>query len=189
MARMHGFSRKRGGGVRLTLDPAEASVLDHLLDQLTELLQPDASDTHDDDPLASMVGISTATETPDDPALARLLPDAYRDDDEAAAEFRRYTELGLRESKLAQATTARATLADAEAVAGDRLLTEEEVDAWLRTLNDLRLTLGTRLDVSEDLDAEEARLATLPPDDPRVFLHEVYDWLGYLQSTLLRAMG
>ena len=69
-----------------------------------ELLEPEGPDAHAQlDPLAAMVGIGTATEAPDDPALARLLPDAYGEDADASAEFRRYTELSLREKKQAQA--------------------------------------------------------------------------------------
>ena len=183
-----GFSRRRRG-VRLTLGAAEAGLLDNLLGQLLELLEPEGADAlESDDPLAEMVGIGTATQAPDDPALARLLPDAYRDDAEAAAEFRRYTEVGLREQKLAQAAAARRTLSD-PALADGVTLTAEDADAWLRTLNDIRLTLGTRLDVTEDYQAEQELLGSLPPDDPRLFLHDVYDWLGYLQSTLLHALG
>lgn len=186
MAITHGFSRRRRGGIRLTLDAGEASVLDHLLEQLVELLEPEGSDAHDQlDPLAAMVGIGTSTEVPEDPALARLLPDAYGDDAEASAEFRRYTELSLRESKQVQAQLARATLADSDR----EVLTDEETDAWLRALNDLRLALGTRLEVTEDVEAERAAIEALPEGDPRVVMHDVYDWLGYLQATLLQAMG
>jgi Domain of unknown function (DUF2017) len=185
MAETHGFSRRRRGGVRLALDVGEVSVLDHLLEQLVELLEPEGTDAHEQlDPLAAMVGIGTATQVPDDPALARLLPDAYGEDPEASAEFRRYTELSLRESKRAQAELARATLADP-----DRdVLSDAEADAWLRALNDLRLALGTRLDVTEDLEAERAALEALPEGDPRIVMYDIYDWLGYLQATLLQAL-
>ena len=116
MAPKHGFTRRRGGGVVLTLDEGEVQLLDHLLEQLVELLEPEGPDAQTQlDPLAAMVGIGTATEAPDDPALARLLPDAYGEDVEASAEFRRYTELSLRERKQAQAALARQTLADRRA--------------------------------------------------------------------------
>ena len=87
--------------------------------------------------------------------LARLFPDAYPDDQEAAAEFRRYTESGLRESKQSNARTALATL---DAPGTEHRLTDVEVQAWLGALNDLRLALGTRLDVTEDWHAQAAAL-------------------------------
>ncbi len=183
MGRPYGFTRRRGGGVILNLDAGEIQLLDHLLEQLGELLEPEGQDAHAPlDPLAAMLGIGTATEAPEDPALARLLPDAYGEDPEASAEFRRYTELSLREKKQAQARLARQTLADPER--GE--LTDEQVDAWLRALNDLRLALGTRLEVTEDLEAEMAVVNALPDGDPRLLLYEIYDWLGSLQATLLR---
>ena len=53
-------------------------------------------------------------------------------------------------------------------------------------MNDLRLALGTRLEVTEDLEAEMAVVDALPDGDPRLLLYEIYDWLGSLQATLLR---
>jgi Domain of unknown function (DUF2017) len=171
------FRRRRGGVVVLTAHPLEAPVLAGLLEQLAELVAPEAS--ADADPLAAMVGIGTATEASDDPVLARLFPDAYPDDAEAAGEFRRYTENGLRESKQAAARLALATL---EVPGDDRPLTTEETQAWLTSLNDLRLALGTRLDVGEDWAAARAGLGE---DDPARFWLDVYDWLSYLQETLV----
>ncbi|HYN74717.1 MAG TPA: DUF2017 domain-containing protein [Candidatus Limnocylindria bacterium] len=185
MADRYGFSRSRRGVVRLTLEPSDVAVLDQLLEQLIVLLEPDGADAHDQlDPLAALVGIGTATQTPDDPALARLLPDAYGDDAEASSEFRRYTELSLREQKQANAELARETLSGA----GRDDLGPDALDAWLRSLNDLRLALGTRLEVTEDLEAEWAELELLDDDDPRRVMHHVYDWLGFLQGTLLRSL-
>ncbi len=178
----HGFVRRRGS-VGLTLEEGERDLLNTLLGQLLELLEPEGSDAHEQlDPLAAMVGIGTATAVPDDPVLARLLPDAYGDDPEAASEFRRYTELSLRADKQARARSARASLA----APNGSVLSSDELDAWLRTLNDLRLALGTRLGVSEDLEAEAAALEALPEGDPLLLLHDIYGWLGYLQMTLLR---
>lgn len=120
----------------------------------------------------------------DDPVLARLFPDAYRDDVGAAAEFRRYTESELRDGKLAAATEVLAQLTGCRD--GRLLLGEESAGAWLATLNDLRLALGTRLAVSEDL-AEDFR--RLPPGDPRVGQLQVYEWLGVTQELLVRALA
>ena len=60
-----------------------------------------------------------------------------------------------------------------------------QAHAWLRCLNDLRLTLGTRLEVTEDF---YERAEELNWDDPRYALYAVYDWLGLLQDTLVRSL-
>ncbi|MFI5101545.1 MAG: DUF2017 domain-containing protein [Actinomycetes bacterium] len=175
-----GFRRARGGAVTMTVPEDEAPVLRGLLEQLAELVAP--AEPLDDDPLAALVGIGSQTGTPDDPVLARLFPDAYPDDQEAASEFRRYTESGLRESKQSNARTALATL---DAPGTEHRLTDFEVQAWLGALNDLRLALGTRLDVTEDW---HAQAAALDPDDPALVLFSVYDWLSMLQELLVRCL-
>jgi hypothetical protein len=137
----------------------------------------------DADALAAMVGFSENTELPDDPVLARLLPDAYRDDPEASGDFRRYTESGLRSGKAAAARTVLATLPPA----GGRIrLSEPEAQAWLRALNDIRLALGVRLEVTDDFDDQ---VANMEPDDPRAAYIGVYQWLAFLQETLVRALS
>ena len=174
------FKRKRGGTVTAELDAVEASLLSALAADLLELLGAD--DEGEQDPLAALVGLSTEpVERPTDPALARLLPDAYGDDDAAAAEFRRYTESDLRSAKRADAGAVLATLAPHVEGGGKLALDRDQVDAWLGTLNDLRLALGTRLEVTEDTDLDP-RVRT---DDPRDQALQVYSWLGWLQETLL----
>ena len=64
-------------------------------------------------------------------------------------------------------------------------LTSDEAQAWLGALNDLRLALGTRLDVTEDW---HAQAAALDPDDPALVLFSVYDWLSMLQELLVRCL-
>jgi Domain of unknown function (DUF2017) len=165
-----GFRRARGGGVVVTLEAGEIAVLDHLLGELVDLVAP-PDDMEDTDPMARAIGIGTATEKPQDPALARLFPDAYSEDPEAAADFRRYTEVGLRDTKVRNATIARASLHRA-GLAGDHptkpardqrmRLTPEEAQAWLGALNDLRLTLGVRLDVTEDTEDIDDAIVELP---------------------------
>jgi hypothetical protein len=96
-----GFHRTRRG-IRAGLDQDQRGLLDHVLGEVHDLLDDGRDGSGpDEDPLFRMVGIGTAVEPPADPALARLLPDAHRDDGPAAAEFRRYTEGGLRERKRA----------------------------------------------------------------------------------------
>ena len=182
-----GFHRKRRSGVVLTLGPNEVELLDHLLGQLVDLIAPsgaDARTAESEDPLAAMVGIGTSTETPTDLALARLLPDAYGDDPDLSAEFRRYTEMSLRERKQATAERARALLTDPSREA----LTDEGCSTFLLALNDLRLVIGSRLEVTDDPAAQAAAIEALAPDDPRLATFEVYEWLGYLQWTLLSAL-
>jgi Domain of unknown function (DUF2017) len=174
------FKRSRHGGLTMQLDETEVRILRHVLTETLELLGP--SESPADDPLAAAVGIGTTTTVPEDPALARLFPNGYTDDPEASADFRRYTEPGLREAKRSAARTALATLDDA---AGRRALTEQESMAWLGTLNDMRLVLGDRLGVTEDW---EAMVEDLADGDPRLPLYWVYDRLTYLQDTLVRAL-
>jgi hypothetical protein len=136
----------------------------------------------DADDLAAMVGLSEHDEPPDDPVLARLFPDAYRDDAKASGEFRRYTEEGLRSGKVAAARTVLATLPPN----GGRIrLSEAEAQAWLRALNDVRLALGVRLGVTDDFDDQ---VAGMEPDDPRSAYVGVYQWLAFLQETLVQAL-
>jgi hypothetical protein len=120
---------------------------------------------------------------PADPVLARLLPDAYSDDPEAAGEFRRYTESSLREAKKYFAQTLLETL---PAKGGRVKLSAEQARDWLRALNDVRLMFGVRLEVTEDF---EDQLAGLDPKDPRVAAFEVYGWLGAVQESLVRAIA
>jgi hypothetical protein len=132
--------------------------------------------------LLGQVGESGPATRPDDPVLARLLPDAYADDADAAGDFRRFTEQELRNGKAAAARTVLATLPED----GGRVrLSEEEAQVWLRALNDVRLALGVRLSITEDF---EARLQDLDPADPRSAYMWVYDWLTFLQETLVRAL-
>jgi hypothetical protein len=164
----------------MKLDAAEVRILRHVLTETLELLGP--SESPDDDPLAAALGIGTTTAAPEDTALARLFPNGYTDDPEASADFRRYTEPGLREAKRTAARTALATLGEG----GERrLLTEDEALAWLGTLNDMRLVLGDRLGVTDDW---EGMVESITDGDPRLTLFWVYDRLTYLQDMLVRSL-
>lgn len=178
---VHGFRRTLTGRIVLRVDAVEKGLLTTLLEQLVDFVAPEPEDD-DDDPLHRLVGIAESAERPEDPALARLFPDAYLDDAEAAADFRRFTERALRDTKVEQARTALDTLRRS----GDKLtLTEPEAGAWLGALNDLRLALGSRLAITEDA-AEE--FAALDDDDPRAATYHVYDWLTFLQDSLVRSV-
>jgi hypothetical protein len=175
------FTRRRGR-VSAELDAGEAQLLSALASDLLVLL--DDGEQPDADPLAALVGLGSGpVERPSDPALARLLPDAYPDDAEAATEFRRFTEHDLRAGKRAHAGTVIAALAPHLERGGKVPVDRDEADAWLGALNDLRLVLATRLGVTEDTDLDP------PPDDPRAHALLVYGWLGWLQESLLGCLS
>ncbi len=177
------FRRSGKGGAAVTFNAGEHRVFRHVLGEMLALLgDADEAAGVEDDPLARAVGIGTATEVPSDPALARLFPDGYTDDPEASADFRRYTEPGLRSAKQQGLETALATLGDEP---GRMVLDAEQAQAWLGALNDSRLVLGERLGVTEDL---EALVESLGEDDPRLPLLWVYDRLSYLQESLVDAL-
>ena len=154
--------RIRGGDFVAKFDAAEAGVLGLLLDQLEQLLTADAGDVADD------------------PVLARLLPDGHRSDPELAADYRELTESSLRSGKTDDLAIVRATLPDG---GGEVRLDRDQAGAWLRSSNDLRLALGTRLDITED---------TEPPDevaDEQDQQLAVYYWLTALQGSLVDALA
>jgi hypothetical protein len=186
---MEPFRSVRGGGARARLAAAEASLLRSLVGQIMSLVESSPADTpageRDDDlaALEAMLHGPGADKIPEDPVLARLLPDAYRDDPEAAGEFRRYTEPALRSAKHQAAQEMLDTLPDA----GGRIqLTQDQALSWLKALNDVRLALGVRLGVTEDFEEQWARLK---PDDPQWTAFEVYAWLGAVQESLVQALS
>jgi len=189
-----GFHRQRGGGAVATLTGFEADLLRSLASQLIELLRDQAGvPTTEVDPFEALLDFSGPISVPEDPVLARLLPSAYREDEDAAAEFRRFTESELRTSKAGSAATVVAVLEDAGLPAPGRdssglvidvELGTEEVLAFLKALTDMRLAVATRLDLQE---GDEDFWESLPEDDPRSHMHDIYEWLGYLQETLVGA--
>ena len=191
-----GFARhRRTGHVIATFSGFEADLIRSLASQLVELLRNEvAAPNEADDPLEAMLDFSGPTTEPDDPVLARLFPTAYPDDPEAAAEFRRFTEGGLRDGKAARAAAIIDDLEEAglpPELTQDGLMIDVELDqaraeAWLRSFTDLRLALATRLEVEAD---DDARWAALPDDDPRAQAHDIYQWVGYLQETLVDALS
>ena len=188
-----GFHPRRGGGAVATLSGFEADLLRSLASQLIELLRDDAGvPTTAVDPFEALLDFSGPSTVPEDPVLARLLPSAYREDDDAAAEFRRFTELELRTSKAGSAAAVVAALEEAGLPeVGDPAVTSglvidlelgpQEVLAFLKALTDMRLAVATRLDLQE---GDEQFWDALAEDDPRSHLHDIYEWLGYLQETL-----
>jgi Domain of unknown function (DUF2017) len=113
----------------------------------------------------------------DDPVLDRLFPVAYPDDTDRETEYRLLVRDELRSSHEA-ALTALEDSADAER------LDEEQLQAWMRAVNEVRLVLGTRLDVTE-----EGYERPTEPDDPRIEAFAVYDYLTWLQGTIVEALS
>ncbi len=183
---MEPFRKTRGGGVRAALAPAEASLLRSLVGQVITLVAPDgppAPQAHPDGFPAWDDDLDAQLTTPEDPVLARLLPDGYRDDPEAAGEFRKYTESGLRSAKHQVAQEMLDTLPEA---GGKIQLTHDQAHAWLKALNDVRLALGVRLGVTEEFEEQWGRLGA---DDPEWAAYEVYAWLGAVQESLVQALA
>ena len=147
------ISRTRRGTYDIQLPEPERTLLGNLVDQLRELL----------------------SESTDDPTVRRLFPTAYNEDPERDREYHQLVRDELLERRLATLATVEATLAEPE-------LSEEQLSAWLGAINDLRLVLGTRLDVSEDLLDVDA-------DDPEAPAYAVYEYLGFLLSEVVDALA
>jgi hypothetical protein len=112
----------------------------------------------------------------DDPAIVRLFPPAYSDDPEREDEYRRL----MKDELLSRRLEALALL---EETAGADRLTEEQLLVWMRVINDLRLVVGTMLDVKEDDD-----LDTIDPDDPQAPMRGLYWYLSALQHSIIEAL-
>lgn len=194
---MSGFERhRRSGRVIATFSGFEADLLRSLASQMVELLRNERAeptaptgDAFD----AMMAEFSGATTIPEDPVLARLFPTAYPDDEESAADFRRFTEGGLRDGKATAAGAIIDTLEDAglppelteDGLVIDVELTQGEAETWMRAFTDIRLALATRLGVEA---GDEHYWHSLPDDDPRAQAHDIYEWVGYLQETVVEAL-
>lgn len=180
--------RKKGERVLAGFEQQEAAVLRGLVSQLEDMLRARAEEAPQD-PLSELTGIRTGpTESPNDPVLSRLLPDYHRlDPDNPAKEeldsvaaLRSLHEPELVDAKVGVAAVVMETL---PRDGGEVRLTFEQADAWLSALNDVRLALGTALDVTEDMPDE------LPDDDPRSPHLGVYHWLTWVQESLVQALA
>ncbi len=169
------FKSGIGGKLTLKLDDAELGVLSQLFEQMSELLEHPESESGTD-PLAQMLNMSGPTQISEDPALARLFPDGYSGDEHASADFRRFTEQDLRAQKIAAVASAQETLSE---LTGKSTLTQQQAQDWLKALNDLRLVLGTRLEITDEVETD------FEADEPGIHL---YNYLTYLQGTLIDAL-
>ena len=178
---MNGWKRAgRGARARVvaTLDGQEAAVLRGLVGEVVRMLDVRTGE-HPRDELTELTGMVTGPSTkPDDPVLARLLPDFTTEDPRLSGALRSLHEPELIAAKSGAATGVLETL---PADGGRVELNAPQADAWLSALNDVRLALGTALDVSEDMPDE------LPADDPRAGHLGVYHWLTYVQDGLVRS--
>ena len=154
---------RSGKTTRVRLSLAESHVLEQIFAELQETLDSDALDT-------------------DDPVHERLFPAAYDDDEEAEA-FRELTESSLRQDRIERIDQCLAELLRARSLVRTEIqLDAEAADRWIRVLNDMRLTFGTRLNISEDDDYE------LDADDPEVHVRARYVWLTALQDMLVTSL-
>lgn len=145
--------------IPLKLSGAESAILRDLVEQMRALVKE-----------------SDAT----DPIRARLFPDAYEDAEDSTA-YRELTGGDLSAAKLEALDRVAETLGDGGAT--KTRLTEEDAEAWVRTLTDMRLAIGTRLDVTE------ATMSLEPdPDDPASAPLQTLHWLGWLQERILERM-
>jgi hypothetical protein len=157
------FRRGRGDTLVVSLAPQEMELLEELPAQLREVFDAPTSD----------------------PAAARLFPRAYLDptEEEAEAEYEALVQPDLLRERLDALALVTASF-DRAVVAGDWReidLAPDDVSAWLGVLNDVRLVLGTRLGVTEEL-------RHVADDDPNFTAYAIYDWLTYLQGELIEQL-
>jgi hypothetical protein len=158
------FKRVGRDRVRVRLGQDEVAVLRGLPDQLRTVLGEDE----------------------DEPVNRRLFPPAYLDvaDIERDAEYRRLMHDDLVKEKLANLDLVTASLERGSPSVRRWTveLTDEEAAAWLGVLNDLRLALGVRLDITEDYDGD------VDDTDPRAPAFRLLTYLGWLEEQLLDAL-
>jgi hypothetical protein len=149
--------RRAGAEFELALDDQQRTALAHLAEEFRELL---------------------ASETPSsDASLQRLFPPAHPDDLLENLDFERVAGAGLLDGKLAAHETLRRT-------AGADRLSEDELLAWMTAINDMRLVIGTRIDVREESDPEDFA------DDPeREASFQLYAYLTWMLEMIVEALG
>ncbi len=139
------------------------------------------------DELEQITGMKTgSSERPDNATLQRLLPDFSKPDDAApeATESLNAALRSLREPEIIEAKRVAAQqLLDTVPDDGGRFeLTEDAANAWIAAVNDIRLALGTMLDIHPNGPDR------LPDDHPLAPHLDVYQWLTFLQEYLVLAL-
>lgn len=153
---MKPFSALPDGTIEATISRDEALLMQSLASQVSGLLREGNGN---------------------DPAVVRLLPDAYPEDAKASAEFRRFTLTGLVDRKIMNADVVMLSLSSA-IESGIVTLDAAQSQAWLRCLTDIRLTLASRLGIESDDET--------PSGD--TVMRDLYDWLGFVQNSLVEAV-
>lgn len=186
--------RRRGQRIVARFDAEELALVLHVLRLTRDFVAPERPDTGD--PFLDLVaglGDEVDPEEPSDPALARLLPPASRDDAEQATEFRRLTEHGLRSRKAATISTAVAALEEADPP--DLDLDLDQARALTMALTDARLILGERLGLRTDEDSErlhaqleQALVGDLELDPATAQKMAYYDFLSWVQESVTSAL-
>lgn len=174
------FTPRRDGSISVRLGGSVRQVIAGQLRELAALMdsETDAVASGPVDPLAALTGMVDVAErpVPTDPALQRLRPEAYAaevDDGEAAADYRRLAGGALASLQRERVASVLETLSR-----GDRFdLTTAEAQAWVGAVNDLRLVLGSRLEITDD---------STPEPTPGL---QLFAWLGHLLHELLVALG
>lgn len=150
--------RRSNGMVLVKIDDQERDLLEHLLPQLRDVL----------------VGVVPTGEV--DPAVARLFPTAHPDDVDAELTFQ-----GEQRDRLLAARLDRLDIVESTLRADT--LDDDQHGAWIATVNDMRLVLGTRLDVGEDDEPHD-----LDEEDPATAALSTYHYLGHLLGELVEAV-
>lgn len=186
-----GFKRTLSGKIVAKFDDVERGLIRHLALEVAEMVAPPSSSNVD--PLALELGLEDLDLNMDlssldlgqqrDPALDRLFPEAYADDDAAAMDFRRFTEVSLRKQKTARLQT----VVDCLAESGAKVtLTQAQALDWLGALNDIRLVMSVRMDLTTAADHE--LIALLPPEDPKSDLYALYEYFSFVLESLTHAV-
>ncbi|MEZ2370825.1 DUF2017 domain-containing protein [Arthrobacter sp. RCC_34] len=171
-------------GITGYLEEEERELLRKLFSDVIHMLEPEVLDS--EDPLVALVGFDPHIAPPEDAALRRLLPDGVKDDDEAALEFRRFTERSLRESKIGTLRAASLALESNELH-----LDENQARNFAMALNDVRLVVSERLNIrtQDDAEAVYAMQEWSDADDLETYLSVVYNFVSWLQESLVQALS
>lgn len=186
---MRAFRPAAGGVLEAEIEEFEVVLLTSLAEQLQELLggeeEPVDAALDAFSWLAASAGRAVELDR-EDPLIERLFPTAYLDDPRAAEDFRRFTEDEARRARLAEARVVIDDLAATRDGVRPLRVRPDGVDAWLKTVNALRLSLSVRLRITDE--ESLTALEHLGPRDPRTPLIDLYDWLGFVLESLLDAL-
>lgn len=106
----------------------------------------------------------------------RLFPNPFPDHDKAAAEYRELIGDELKQKHLGALDTISQTLSE-------KKLTEDQLVSWMQAVNDLRLVIGTRLEVTEESDLDDFI------GDTERSLFITYCYLGEMLFEIVRAIS